>query len=293
MHDLAEESPASTVLLSYLRDQVEALTKQGERVRQGEPDSVHNMRIACRRLSATLASYRTLLDPDAVVHLRGELKWLAGALGSARDAQVMHERITQLLATQPSELVIGPVSTRADDELVAQFETARRALVSVLDSSRYARLREAVDSLVDDPPLTDRASKQARKTLSKLVDKAGARLRRAVETATATEGPERDAALHEVRKCAKRLRYTSEVLALVRPKRGAELTDAAHDLQRILGDHHDSVVARDLLLRLGRTARDRGESDFTYGRLHEQEEAAASTAEARFVQAWEDFPSTR
>jgi CHAD domain-containing protein len=292
MHDLAEESPASTVLLSYLGAQVQVLRKQEERVRADESDSVHAMRVATRRLSAALVTFRKLLDPDVVAHLREELSWLAGALGAARDAEVIHARLRRLVAEQPPELDVGPVSQRVDDELEAELENAQRTLVSALDSSRYARLLDALDALLANPRLTPWASKEAHKTLPHLVDKAGARLRRAVETAEAAEGSERDSALHEVRKCAKRLRYASEVLAPIRPERAADLIDAAQDMQRILGDHHDSVVARDLLLRLGTAARQRGESDFTYRRLHELETASAAESEALFVQAWRAFPST-
>jgi CHAD domain-containing protein len=104
------------------------------------------------------------------------------------------------------------------------------------------------------------------------------------------EGAERDVALHEVRKCAKRLRYAAEAAAPIRPKRAAALTHAAHELQRILGDHHDGAVARDLLLELAADARRRGESDVTYLRLHASELRSAAESEAEFLQAWQDMP---
>ena len=288
----SRSSAASTLLLSYTNDQVQMLKEQEARVRQDEPDAVHKMRIAIRRLRAALAAYRKLLRPDVVAHLREELKWLAGTSGAARDAQVMHQRLTRLLAEQPAELVIGPVSQRVDDELETDFEAGHHEVLTALDSERYARLPEALDRLLADPPLTRRASRPAHKALPRLVAKAEGRLRRAVEAAPDTEGPERDTALHEVRKCAKRLRYAGEVATPIHPKRAARLTDAAHDLQRLLGDHHDSVVARDLLLRLGAAARGLGESDFTYGQLHALEEGKAAESDARFVQAWRDMPVT-
>jgi CHAD domain-containing protein len=291
MDDPSRTSPASILLMSYVDDQVQMLKRQLPRVGQDEPDAVHQMRIAIRRLRATLATYRKLLDPDEVAHLRGELKWLAGTSGAARDAQVMHERLTSLLTTEPAEHV-GPVSQRVDDKLNADLAAGRREVLAALDTERHARLLEALDALVADPPLTPRASQPADKTLPRLVAKARNRLAHAVEVAAAVEGAERDVALHEVRKCAKRLRYAAEVATPIRPKRAAKLTRAAHELQRTLGDHHDSAVARDLLLELAAEARRQGESDLTYRHLYALEQAQAAESEAQFLQAWRDMPTT-
>ena len=291
MNDLSRTSPASILLMSYLADQVTALRHQASRVREDEADSTHKMRIAIRRLRAALATYRKLLDPDAVAHLRGELKWLAGTTGAARDAQVLHERLTSLLAAESADLDIGPVAQRVDDRLDADILAGRQEALTALDSDRCTRLLQALDALVADPPLTARAASPAHQTLPRLVAKARKRLARAVEVAATVEGEERDVALHEVRKCAKRLRYSAELAAPIRPERAAELADAAHELQRALGDHHDSAVARDLLLELAADARRRGESDLTYLRLHDVEQSRAAEAEARFLQAWQTMPT--
>jgi CHAD domain-containing protein len=276
--------------MSYLEDQVQMLRKQEGRVRRDKPDAVHQIRIAIRRLRAGLATYRKLLEPDVVAHLRGELKWLAGTSGVARDAQVLHERLTGLLDNQPANLIIGPVTQRIDDRLDADIRAGHQEVLSALDSERYARLLDDLDSLLDDPPLTPRASKPARKTLRRLVAKAGTRLNKAVEVATAVNGAERDVAFHEVRKCAKRLRYAAEAATPIRPKRAAKLTRATHELTRSLGDHHDSAVARNLLLELADEAHLRGESDLTYRQLHALELGRAAESERQYLQTWEDMP---
>jgi CHAD domain-containing protein len=58
------------------------------------------------------------------------------------------------------------------------------------------------------------------------------------------------------------------------------------DLQSILGEHHDSVVSRELLLTLAVGAHRAGENAFTYGRLHALEEAVAAEEERQYVRAW-------
>ena len=82
------------------------------------------MRVATRRLRSALATFRPLLDREQTEPLREELKWIAGMLGAARDAEVMQERLTGLLSEQPVELVIGPVQQHIDRELRTAYRTA-------------------------------------------------------------------------------------------------------------------------------------------------------------------------
>ena len=77
----------------------------------------------------------------------------------------------------------------------------------------------------------------------------------------------------------------------VNPKNAGRLADAAHGVQKILGDHQDSVVTRQLLRRLGAEAFVQGENGFSNGRLHALEQSLALDAEARFHRQWKKFPS--
>ena len=72
--------------------------------------------------------------------------------------------------------------------------------------------------------------------------------------ALARRGTERETALHQVRKDAKRLRHVAESAAAVSGKRARKVAKAAHRQQKILGDYHDAVIARDLLAGLGSEA---------------------------------------
>jgi CHAD domain-containing protein len=95
------------------------------------------------------------------------------------------------------------------------------------------------------------------------------------------EGPARAAALHEVRKAAKRARYAAEVgtgeLAHVKA-----LARTAKGVQQVLGELQDTVVTREQCRRLGIAATAAGENSFTYGRLHGLEQGRAERAEAEF-----------
>jgi CHAD domain-containing protein len=285
-------SAAGDVLLAYLRAQVDVVTAEDPLVREGNEEAVHRMRVANRRLRSALTTYAALLDAGVTEPLRVELRWIAGVLGGARDAQVMRRRLTHRLDLEPPGLAAGAVAPRIDEHFSTVVRISEADTRSALDSDRYFRLLDALDELVASPPLYRTADKAARKVIPGLVGAEWKHLRAAVHAARRTAvGTERDAALHEVRKRAKQLRYAAETAAPLRRKRAVRLVAAARQMQEILGDHQDSVVARGELLRLGMKAFLFNENSFTYGRMHAVEEAGASGTEARFVKAWRDFPS--
>jgi CHAD domain-containing protein len=285
------KSAAGEVLLAYVDANVRLLWSEDPRVREDEPDSVHQMRIAMRRLRSALTTFRPLVDADVADFLRGELKWMAGTLGAARDLQVLHQRLRDLMAAEPPELVLGPVSDRIDAQLGAEAEAARRSGLESLDDERYFRLLDALDSFLAAEPLKRPAAEPVHGVVPDLIDRQWRRLRARVrESKKAATGSPRDLALHEVRKSAKQLRYAAEAAGPVQHKAAVRLAAAAEEVQTILGEHQDSVVARTLLLRWAAEAELRGENTFSYGRLHAREEAAAHDAEARFRRAWKRFP---
>lgn len=285
------KGPTAAVLLACLHGQVRALSEQDPRVRQDEPDALHRMRIATRRLRSILATYRTLLDPEVVSGLRQELKWLAGVLGPARDAQVMRKRLGALVAAEPADLVLGPVSRRVQEELGADHHAARLHTKEALDGQRYFRILDGLDALLAAPPLTETASAPARRIVPRLISNEHKRLLRAVRSARrAPAEASRDAALHEVRKSAKRLRYAAETAAPLYRKRAVRLARRAKKLQTVLGDHQDSVVSRDLLRRIGVQAHLEGENGFSYGRLHALEQSRATNSRAKFDRVWKRLP---
>lgn len=284
---------AAAVVLFFLHQHVRSLKEQDPLVRSGEPEAIHKMRVASRRLRSSLATYRKLLAGDTAGELRGELKWLAGLLGEARDAQVMQDRLRDILAGEPAELVLGPVSRRIDEQLGADLKAARAKTLRALDTKRYFRLLDALDWLLSDPPLTALASELAREVIGRHVKREAKRLRRAVTAAEQPPGGATDArALHEVRIRAKRLRYAAEAAVPVGGKRAQRLAEAAQRVQQSLGVHQDTVLTRELLRRLGAGSVLQNENGFSYGRLHALEQFAAENAEATFRREWEGFPST-
>ncbi|WP_081747694.1 CHAD domain-containing protein [Arthrobacter sp. Br18] len=176
--------PASDVLLAYLGEQISVLRQQDPRVRLDAHDAVHRMRVATRRMRSVLATYRTLLeDAQTVGLLRAELKWLAGVLGQARDAEVMHGRLKDMLGKEPVELLMGPVARRVDIELGGGYRKAHTQVLEALDEQRYFLLLDMLESLMSAPALTPLGTKPARRIIPTLINRDIKRLRAAVREA--------------------------------------------------------------------------------------------------------------
>ncbi|BCW71256.1 CYTH and CHAD domain-containing protein [Arthrobacter sp. NicSoilB8] len=282
------QGPAADVALSYIFRQIQALKTHDPGVRVDAPDAVHQLRVAARRLRSALATFRKLLDTPSTRFLRSELQWLAGTVGEARDIEVIRARLNDMISAEPPEFLMGPVAQQIEKHLDDIYRPARAAGLAALDSGRYFRLLDSLDSFLADPPLTDAAGKEALKTIGRLVSAEQERMEkavRAVDSASDT-GPQ-DAALHEVRKCAKRLRYAAEAASPIFGKKATDLARAAEGIQEILGDFHDSVVIRETLLKLAAESAAGGGSGFSYGRLHALEEQRGDQSRARFNDVWE------
>jgi CHAD domain-containing protein len=283
-----EPGSAGEVLTAYLAEHVNRLAAEEQRARRGEHDSVHQLRVAARRLRSALQSYRRLLDRERIDPLVNSLREFAGALAPARDAEVLHARIRDGLAELEPELLLGPVQAQVTRHYARVEAEAAAAVLSTLDGDDYARLRRDLDKLVRRPPLTKRAARPARKELPAHVARAAQRLDRAVTVAIDPARPadERDLAVHDARKAGKRLRYATEV---ARPVVGSPAKRFAKEMkgfQDALGEHQDTVVAREALRDLATEAHADGGNGFAFGVLHGRDDVRAAQIEAELPDLW-------
>jgi CHAD domain-containing protein len=248
-------------VLGYARAQREAVEEHDPGVRAGDAESIHKMRVATRRLRSTLKTFKDSFDPEQAAFLKDELRWLARALGDVRDGQVLSQKLLATVEDFPE------VAAGLRERLDADVARGREALAAALGSDRYLGLLDAMDALVDGAQPDDAgALRRARKVVRKAD--------RLLDEATA-DGV--DAELHEARKAYKQARYAVEVFAPDAGKPAKRLVDALTELQDVLGAHQDSVVARELLREVARTAPDA----FGYGVLYaRQERVGDETLEA-------------
>lgn len=245
----------------------------------GDPEDVHQARVATRRLRSDLHTFGSVIDREATEALREDLAWLSRVLGVHRDADVLLERLRSHAER------VGAADERGAAGLIRRLEgereAARDAMLDVLDSDRYLRLLDALVAWSRRPPLLSSASDPASDQLSQKVERQWRRLERAVQMLGAH--PE-DEALHRVRIKAKRVRYAAEAAATVCGKRATRLAKAIARLQGVLGNLHDAAVAEEWLRRTASRA-SAGQA-FAAGLLVavEREERRASRSE--WYDAW-------
>ena len=223
-----------------------------------DPEDLHQMRVAVRRLRALLREAGS--GVDGAEALRDELGWLGAELGAVRDLDVLRGHLSDdIAALDPDD---APGAARLIRALEAERDRAREHLLAGLRGERYLRLLAALDDAARKPSSAD-----AELSLGDVAREAFKRLRRAVRGLG--EAPS-DEALHAVRIKAKRARYAAELIAPEAGRPVERFVARAKAFQDVLGDYQDAVVAQARLRAL--TARARGApSALVAGRLIERQ----------------------
>ena len=227
----APDAPPVEVLRAALATQYERLLAHDPGMRLGDdPEDLHQLRVATRRARAFLRAARPLLDDDWASGLRDELGWLGSTLGPARDLDVLLENVRAEIGALESGDELGGLV----ESLEREHEHARRAAVAALSENRYLALLDRLEEL--DPKLAP----DANATLGELWRDEFRRTRRAFEK---LDSKSSDAELHAARIRVKRARYAAELAEKELGRAGERFLDAAKELQDVLGEHQDAVVA--------------------------------------------------
>jgi inorganic triphosphatase YgiF len=249
----------------------------------GQPEGVHRLRIALRRLRAAIALFAPALDPAEAEAMTDGLRRIGRTLGEARDWDVF---LDETLPAAAEELDDGgaPLSLRAAAE-AARDAARARATAEIASPAfgatilRLAAWAEAPGGEAAGRKVGDAAAAMQER-LERRVRRRGRHLRR--------RGTEE---LHALRKAVKRLRYGMEFLApLHRPKQVKAHRRAARALQEGLGRLNDAAMAVALARGL---AEGRPELASAVAAL----QGWAATRERRVLKrlpgAWRDFKDVR
>lgn len=245
--------------------------------RGGDLESLHQMRVATRRIRAYLKAARPALDPEVADGLRLDLADLAGALGEVRDLDVMIDRLHAEAAA------LGDPDTAALDRLIDSLDAhrtaARQTLIARLDEPGYQLLLAELDLATARPPVADPWADLAELGAAEFgrLDKAHVRLFRKF----GDDPPDDD--LHALRILGKRARYTGEL-----QRRSAPITaflDALADFQEVLGDHQDAGVLETQLRTMVAVSGDAAAA-LAAGRVIEGARRRKVQARAGYPAAW-------
>ncbi|MFB7878326.1 CHAD domain-containing protein [Nocardia sp. NPDC056064] len=273
---------AATALRTALREDIDRLLAAEPDVRADADDSVHQMRVATRRLRSVLRSYRALFTGKHAKATARELKWLADLLGVARDAEVRAARFRTLLRDYdevPVEVIRALVGASRH-----VYATGHAEILTTLDGPRYRRLADTLTAWRTDPPLTDDAAHtEAVGAFERVLRHDREHLRALVLAEPDAAPADRVELLHDIRKGAKRLRYSCDAASPVLGDAAADLGAQAKRLQTVLGDHRDAVESREAIQAAAADLSPTGATVFEL--LADSEEAAAGQALARYPAA--------
>ena len=245
-----------------------------------DPEGVHQARVATRRLRSDLRTFRAALENEWVAGLREELGWLGAELGQARDADVLLDRLAAR-AQGLAEASQGGVG-RVIDGLAQRRAEAHGGLLVTLSSGRYLDLIDRLVAAAQSPALIEaKGNRPAADTLPAIVQRAWQPLEKKVGSLSGDPG---DEDLHMVRILAKRCRYAAEACAPSLGKRTHKLALAARELQDVLGELNDAVVAERWLRDWANHTRS-GAGAFAAGELAALEREAANQR-AQWPKAW-------
>jgi CHAD domain-containing protein len=271
--------PASTmaeVAAAALQRSAQVLVDHDHVVRLDDDiEGVHKMRVATRRLRSDLQTLQPVLEAGWSDELRADLKDLAATLGVVRDTDVLLQRLRRHIGELPADdrpVAVGVVD-RLEDERRAQVAD----LLATLDTDAYLDLLDEVVEGALRPRLGPRGEDAGSVVLPELVRPRWRRLRKAVDAL----GPRPDDdELHRVRILAKRARYAAELAAPVVGDAAADLAAQLAQVQDVLGELHDTVVA-EAWLRQAATTLDH-DARFVAGQLA----ATQRTERAALLGAW-------
>lgn len=251
-------------------------------VRRDLPDSIHQLRVAARRLRSTLRTLESLLDADWARTVEGELSWLASEVGLVRDTEVLLGRLSEQ-ADALGEPDAALVRECTEGFLRRRLDGARGSALAALRSERHDLLLEDLVRGSQDPPVTPLASQPCGEVLPTLAERSWRRLERS--TRQLDQHADADS-WHRVRIRAKRARYAVESVEPLLADRGSRLARRLADVTDVLGGIQDARIAQELLREMSAHPGVDAETAFALGRGCQQQIAAERAGRAEFGRLW-------
>lgn len=238
------EQPVGEVASALVKAQADAARTAYAALRKGEdPEALHDLRVALRRMRSLLRAYRGELRLRKPV--RRELSELAAATNPARDAEVLLDLYSQLPLPRAGRAKPGVAwaGARLRDGMQAGAQAAREALDADLERlCRHVERGVAIRSSGQYAPW--------RAVLAEGLHTAWGELESELQALQIEFSMTR---AHRARIDAKRLRY------LLEPARGVlkpakALVEESKRLQTLLGDLHDAQVFGEWLMDAAKVA---------------------------------------
>lgn len=242
-------SPAETVAdaaRKAIAFGAESLLRNQQEAESGDAEALHQLRVATRRLRASVELFSNVIYAAQLKVLRRDLHWLGAQTGAVRECDVT----SALIATRADRIdpdlksAIGPMLTALDQ----RRKSGRAGLDELLASKRYRGLlaklsRPAIKKVGADRRLGIVAA-QLLRPAARAASRFGKRL--------AGDAPA--LVFHKLRVRLKRMRYELEMMAPLGARRHKKTLRRLEALQELLGLYHDVTVASAWLLSYAETS---------------------------------------
>jgi CHAD domain-containing protein len=225
------------------------LSRNEAAVLAGIEDGIHQMRVAARRLRATLSGFAELLPENQRRWASEELRWLADALGPARNLDVFE---TGLLKPAERDLA-KPLALRHLREAARRHRRAAyHDAAEAVRSMRYAVMMQCLRRWFDSRGWRESGRAEGLgRPIGEVAEQVLQRRWRVAKKrgkAFAAQSPHQR---HRLRIGLKKLRYNAESLAsLYSPEKAGSFVKRLKRLQDDLGHANDLRVGHEILTEL-------------------------------------------
>jgi len=113
----------------------EAVTFQG-----GEPEGVHQMRVALRRLRSALTFFKPLIPLESYRDLKPQIKWLSDLMGPVRDWDVFIISLQDMLQQESKQATLHHYLTQVLDNARREQHKHQANLIKAMKSPQYTKL---------------------------------------------------------------------------------------------------------------------------------------------------------
>lgn len=216
----------------------EVLRRVRELNSNSEPEVLHKLRVALRRLRTLWWVFQPLLDRQDAKSHRGEFKSLAAAAGKTRDWDVLRALLSAAQSSESFEGLIVRVDQQRSSALAFSNRIIGNAGVERIVEHSLQVAQNQIAAHAASMPLVEFATKRAGRAEVMLKK----RIKRVVSNPNADY-----AELHEIRIAGKRLRYSLEFLSPVLDDHYLATIERLAQVQQQLGDLNDLVSGETLL----------------------------------------------
>jgi inorganic triphosphatase YgiF len=258
-----------------------------------DPEGVHQIRVAFRRLRSALTIFKSALPANDREWLQREAKSLIAGLGSARDWDVFIDDMLQpVVSARPEDDSLKALRDAVNDERRRAYEQAR----AMLRSPQYLKLVLDLGAWLDGRAWRTHSQNGLDGALIDLADEVLSKRHKQVIKLGRRFDDLSDEALHRLRISLKKLRYTTEFFTALYAEGGTEAyVKSMRQLQDDLGHLNDLAVAEvrlaDLRSRIG--SDEAGALQWPCGVVIGWHTHALAQIRPRIAKDWRDFTRIR